>query len=62
MTEADYAAESWGHLHRSHVFSIEKARTLLGYAPRHEPEEAILESVRWLIEHGGLRVASKLRV
>ncbi|CCH77157.1 NAD-dependent epimerase/dehydratase [Nostocoides japonicum T1-X7] len=60
-TTADYARESWGHLHRSHVFTIEKATTLLGYAPRYEPEEAVLESVRWLIDHGRLEVAGPLK-
>lgn len=61
-TTAEYARESWGHLHRSQVFTTEKARTLLGYAPRYEPEDAILEAVRWLIEHRQLEVAGPLRV
>jgi nucleoside-diphosphate-sugar epimerase len=59
-TEEDYAEQSWGHLHRSHVFSIDKARNLLGYEPAYEPEQAILESVRWLIEHEQLDVAGPL--
>ncbi|MGN6485546.1 MAG: NAD-dependent epimerase/dehydratase family protein [Thermomicrobiales bacterium] len=54
---ANDAQGSWGHLHRSHCFSIEKARTLLGYAPRYQPEDAILESIRWLIDHNQLDVA-----
>lgn len=61
-TGSDYAPQSWGHLHRSHVFSIEKARRLLGYAPAHEPEQAILESVRWLIDNDRLDVAGPLTV
>nr|WP_300149784.1 NAD(P)-dependent oxidoreductase [Propionicimonas sp.] len=55
-TTEEYARESWGHLHRSHVFAIEKARSLLGYTPRYEPEQAVLESVRWLIDNGRLTV------
>lgn len=55
-----YARESWGHLHRSHCFTIQKAKALLGYAPRYEPEEAILESISWSIEHGQLEVARPL--
>ncbi|MGK5684207.1 NAD-dependent epimerase/dehydratase family protein [Actinoplanes sp. URMC 104] len=55
------AQASWEHLVRSHYFSIDKARTLLGYAPRYEPEEAVLESVRWLVEHDRLEVAGPLR-
>lgn len=61
-TTEEYAEQSWGHLHRSHVFTIDKSRRLLGYAPRYEPEEAILESVRWLIEHGQLEIARPLEV
>jgi nucleoside-diphosphate-sugar epimerase len=59
-TDADAAATSWEHLVRNHCFSIEKARTLLGYAPRYEPESAVLESVRWLVEHDQLDVARPL--
>lgn len=61
-TTDEYAAASWGHLHRSQIFSIEKARRVLGYAPRYEPDAAILESVRWLIDHGRLAVARPLQV
>jgi hypothetical protein len=35
---------------------------VLGYAPRYEPEQAVLESVRWLIENNELRVATPLTV
>lgn len=52
-----YASECWEHLHRSHCFTIEKAVRLLRYAPRYEPEAAILESINWLIEHDQLAVA-----
>jgi nucleoside-diphosphate-sugar epimerase len=44
------------------VLSIEKSCDLLGYAPAWEPEDAILESVRWLIEHGQLNVENPLTV
>jgi nucleoside-diphosphate-sugar epimerase len=53
---------SWGHLVRNHYFSIDKARTLLEYTPRYEPEDAVLESVRWLIDHEQLEVANPLTV
>jgi nucleoside-diphosphate-sugar epimerase len=53
-TEPNHADASWGHLVRSQVCSIDKAVRLLGYQPRYEPEAAVLESVRWLIEHGEL--------
>lgn len=61
-TTPEYAESSWGHLYRSHCFTIEKAKSLLGYAPRYEPEEAVLESITWLIERGQLRVANPLSV
>ncbi len=61
-TGAEAAGSSWEHLVRSHYFSIDKARTLLGYTPRYEPDEAVLESVRWLIDHDHLDVANPLLV
>lgn len=61
-TTFEYAESSWGHLSRSHCFSINKAVRRLGYAPRYEPEQAVLDSLRWLIEHDQLRVARPLSV
>ena len=61
-TDAEAAQASWDHLVRNHCFSIDKARTLLGYAPQYEPEDAVLESVRWLIDHDQLGVANPLKV
>jgi nucleoside-diphosphate-sugar epimerase len=62
ITTPEYAESSWGHLRRSQYLSIEKAKTLLGYAPCYEPETAILESIRWLIDNLRLDVASPLVV
>ncbi len=42
------------HLAHSPCASIEKARRLLGYAPRYTSLEAVREAVQWLIEHGQL--------
>lgn len=53
---------SWEHLWRSHCGSIGKARRVLGYEPRYESDEAILESVRWLIDNEQLKVANPLVV
>jgi nucleoside-diphosphate-sugar epimerase len=61
-TTDEAAQASWEHLVRNHYFSIDKARTLLGYTPQYEPEEAVLESVRWLIDHEQLDVANPLTV
>lgn len=59
-TDPESARASWDHLVRNHCFSIDKARALLGYAPRYQPEDAVLESVRWLIDHQELDVANRL--
>ena len=59
-TAAEFADASWQHLSRSQYASIEKARTLLGYAPAFEPEAAVLDGIRWLIDHDRLEVANRL--
>jgi nucleoside-diphosphate-sugar epimerase len=61
-TPDDVAQTSWEHLWRSHYVSIDKARRLIGYSPRYEPEQAVLESVRWLVDNGQLEVANPLIV
>ena len=61
-TTAAYADSSWQHLSRSQYASIEKARTLLGYTPAFEPEAAVLDGIRWLIDNDRLQVATRLMV
>jgi nucleoside-diphosphate-sugar epimerase len=61
-TTPEYAESSWGHLYRSQCCSIAKAVALLGYAPRYQPEEAVLESIRWLLGHGQVHAARPLDV
>jgi nucleoside-diphosphate-sugar epimerase len=60
-SESD-ADASWQHLWRNHCVSIDKARKVLGYAPAYEPDEAVLDGVRRLIENDRLRVARPLVV
>jgi nucleoside-diphosphate-sugar epimerase len=60
-TGAEHADATWQHLSRSLFASIEKARDRLGYAPAHQPEDAVLAAVRWLVEHDQLRIANPLR-
>jgi nucleoside-diphosphate-sugar epimerase len=48
------AAVTEDHLRHSPNCSIEKARRLLGYEPRHTPLEAVKEAVSWLREHGAM--------
>ena len=61
-TSAEFADSSWQHLSRSQYASIEKARMLLGYAPTFEPEAAVLEGIRWLINNDQLTVVTRLIV
>lgn len=61
-TAPEHADASWEHLSRSQVFSIEKPRRLLGYAPASTAEETVLDAVRWLVDHGELDVAGPLVV
>jgi nucleoside-diphosphate-sugar epimerase len=61
-TTAEFADSSWEHLSRSQYASIDKARELLNYAPAFEPEAAVLDAVRWLIDHDQLEVANRLVV
>jgi nucleoside-diphosphate-sugar epimerase len=50
--DAKDAAATLEHISRSPNCSIEKARALLGYAPRYTSIEAVTESVTWLIDNG----------
>lgn len=53
-TTPEHAAASREHLQRSHVMSIEKARSVLGYAPQFSSEDAVREAVEWLVANEGL--------
>lgn len=54
QTTREHAAASRDHLQRSHVMSIEKAKTTFGYAPAFTSERAVHEAVDWLIANDGL--------
>jgi nucleoside-diphosphate-sugar epimerase len=43
---------TWDHIAHSPNCSIEKARKILGYAPRYSSLAAVQESVNWLVEGG----------
>lgn len=53
-TAPEHADASWEHISRSPSMSIEKARRLLGYAPRYTSLQAVAESVQWLQANGQL--------
>jgi len=46
------AAVTLDHISHSPNCSIEKARQLIGYAPRYGSMEAVQESVSWLVQRG----------
>jgi nucleoside-diphosphate-sugar epimerase len=48
------AQTSWEHIAHSPNMSIDKAGTLLGYAPRYSSLQAVRESLAWLIAEGRL--------
>jgi nucleoside-diphosphate-sugar epimerase len=54
VTSAEHADATWEHISRSPSASIEKARRLLGYAPRYTSLQAVAEAVSWLQRTGGL--------
>jgi nucleoside-diphosphate-sugar epimerase len=47
-----HASTARDHIDRSIAASIERARSVLGYAPRYSSLDALRESLRWLVEHG----------
>lgn len=51
------AQATWEHIARSPCHSIEKARRLLGYAPRYSSLAAVEEAVGWLVANGRVAVA-----
>jgi nucleoside-diphosphate-sugar epimerase len=55
----EHAAATRDHIDRSITASIERACSILGYAPRYSSLEALHESLRWLVEHGEADVAGQ---
>jgi nucleoside-diphosphate-sugar epimerase len=50
--KAEDAQATWEHIARSPNHSTEKARRLLGYAPRYSSLEAVFEALDWLVAEG----------
>jgi nucleoside-diphosphate-sugar epimerase len=49
---SEHAAATLDHVDRGITASIERSRSILGYAPRYSSLEALRVSLRWLVEHG----------
>ena len=56
---AEHAQATQDHIERSIAASIERARTILGYAPRYTSLDALRESLRRLVEDGRVDVAGQ---
>ena len=56
---SEHAAATLDHIDRSITASIDRSRSILGYAPRYSSLEALRESLRWLVEHGRADVAGQ---
>jgi nucleoside-diphosphate-sugar epimerase len=53
------AQTSWEHVAHSPSMSIDKARSLLGFAPRYSSLQAVRESLAWLIAQGRLETGGR---
>jgi nucleoside-diphosphate-sugar epimerase len=49
---AEHAGATRDHIERSIAAGIDRARSVLGYAPRYSSLDALQEALRWLVEHG----------
>jgi nucleoside-diphosphate-sugar epimerase len=56
---SEHASATLDDIVRSITASIERSRSILGYAPRYSSLEALRESLRWLVEHGQADVAGQ---
>jgi nucleoside-diphosphate-sugar epimerase len=54
-----HAAVTRDHIERSIAAGIDRARSVLGYAPRHTSLETLYESLRWLVEHDQVDVGGR---
>jgi nucleoside-diphosphate-sugar epimerase len=54
-----HAAATRDHVERSIAASIDRARSVLGYAPRFTSLDALHESLRWLVEHDQVDVGGQ---
>jgi len=56
---ADNAAATRAHVERSIAASIDRARAVLGYAPRFTSLDALREALRWLVADGQVDVGGQ---
>jgi nucleoside-diphosphate-sugar epimerase len=56
---AEHAAATRAHVERSIAASIDRARAVLGYAPRYPTLDALREALRWLVADGRVDVGGQ---
>jgi nucleoside-diphosphate-sugar epimerase len=56
---ADHAEATRAHVERSIAASIDRAREVLGYAPRYSSLDAMREALAWLVAHGRVDVGGQ---
>ena len=54
-----HAAVTRDHIERGIAASIDRSRSVLGYAPRYSSLEALYESLRWLVQHDQVDVGGQ---
>jgi nucleoside-diphosphate-sugar epimerase len=54
-----HAAVTRDHIERSIAASIDRSRSVLGYAPRYSSLQTLYESLRWLVDHDQVDVAGQ---
>jgi nucleoside-diphosphate-sugar epimerase len=54
-----HAAVTRDHIERGIAASIERSRSVLGYAPQYSSLDALYESLRWLVEHDEVDVGGQ---
>jgi nucleoside-diphosphate-sugar epimerase len=54
-----HAAMTRDHIERGVAAGIERARSVLGYAPRYSSLDALYESLRWLVDHDVVDVGGR---
>ena len=59
LAGADNAAATRAHVERSIAASIDRARAVLGYAPRYTTLDALREALRWLVASGQVDVGGQ---
>ena len=52
LMTAENAEDTWDHISRSPVCSMEKAEKLLGFIPQYNSMETVLDSLDWQIQQG----------